>query len=108
MSIRAVSTRDFYEVVTKTSTRDYILVDFCADWCQPCKKIAPKIEQLARNYDRVTFIQIDADKSPELMDKYGVESIPSFLIFKKGDLHPVVGVRGAYFDKVKRVLDELE
>lgn len=90
------------------SSRDYILVDFCAEWCQPCKKVAPKVEQLAQIYDRVRFVQLDADRSPELMDRYGVESIPSFLLFKRGSLEPVIGVRGPQLDKLKRILDEAQ
>lgn len=92
----------------KNSSQNHVFVDFCADWCQPCKKIAPKIEELAQKYDQVSFLQIDADESPELMTKYGVESIPSFLLFKKGDLHPLVGIRGAHLEKIKEALQRTQ
>jgi thioredoxin 1 len=104
MSVRPVSSKDFYETVMKSSPHEYIFVDFCADWCQPCKKIAPKIHQLAQEYDQVTFLQVDADRSEDLMFKYGVESIPSFLLFKRGDLCPVIGIRGAQLEKIKEAL----
>lgn len=104
MSVRPVSSEEFYEVVMKTSPHHYIFVDFCADWCQPCKKIAPKIENLAREYNHVTFLQVDADESEDLLERYGVESIPSFLLFKKGHLRPVTGIRGPHLEKIKEAL----
>lgn len=92
----------------KTSAQNYIFVDFCADWCQPCRKIAPKIRQLAQEYDRVEFLQVDADRSEDLMLKYRIESIPSFLLFKKGDLYPMIGIRGPQLDKIKEVLKGIQ
>jgi thioredoxin 1 len=60
-----------------------VLVDFWADWCGPCKQIAPVIEQLANEYDgKVKFVKVNIDDNPKTPAKYGVRSIPMLLIFK--------------------------
>jgi len=60
-----------------------VLVDFWAEWCGPCKRIAPVIEELANEYDgKVKFVKVNVDDNPETPVKYGVRSIPMLLIFK--------------------------
>ncbi len=88
----AVTDADFEETVVKASTP--VLVDFWADWCVPCKMIAPIVEDLAKEYDgRVVFVKLDVDANPETSIKYGIRSIPTLLVFKKGK--PVEQVVGA-------------
>jgi thioredoxin 1 len=62
-----------------------VLVDFWAVWCQPCKRIAPVVEELAREYDgRLKVGKLDVDNNPETSMKFGVRSIPTLLVFKGG------------------------
>jgi len=61
------------------------LVDFYADWCGPCKMIAPIIEELAKENPNVKIGKINVDASPELAVKYGVMSIPTLIVFKDGE-----------------------
>jgi thioredoxin 1 len=62
-----------------------VLVDFWADWCAPCKMIAPIVEDLAEEYDgRVKFAKLDVDSNPQTAMSYGVRGIPTLLIFKGG------------------------
>jgi thioredoxin 1 len=62
-----------------------VLVDFWADWCAPCKMIAPIVEDLAEEYDgRVKFAKLDVDSNPQTAMNYGVRGIPTLLIFKGG------------------------
>ena len=62
-----------------------VLVDFWAEWCAPCKMIAPVVEELATEYDgRVKFAKVDVDSNPQTAMSLGVRSIPMLIIFKAG------------------------
>ena len=88
----AVTDADFEEQVENATTP--VLVDFWADWCAPCKMIAPIVEELANEYDgKVTFAKVDVDTNPETSIKFGIRSIPTLLVFKGGQ--PVDQVVGA-------------
>ncbi len=64
-----------------------VLVDFYADWCGPCKMMMPVVEKLAETYDgKVKVGKVNSDENNELAAKYGIMSIPSFLIIKKGEV----------------------
>src|SRR3990167_6683378 len=66
-----------------------VFVDFYADWCGPCKFTEPIIHDLAEaeNYkDAVKFVKVDVDANPELAQKYNIFSIPTFMIFSKGNV----------------------
>ena len=61
------------------------LVDFWADWCGPCKMVAPVIERLAKEYDgRMTFAKVNVDELPEISNRYSVRSIPTLIVFRGG------------------------
>jgi thioredoxin 1 len=71
-----------------------VLVDFWAEWCGPCKMIAPVVDELANEYDgQIKFTKLNVDFNPQTSAKYGVRSIPTLLIFKNGA--PVDQVVGA-------------
>lgn len=64
-----------------------VLVDFWAPWCGPCRAVAPVIDELAKTYaGKARVVKIDIDESPELAQEYGVTSIPSFFLFKDGEV----------------------
>lgn len=69
------------------------LVDFWADWCGPCRMIAPTIEELAKEYDgRLKVCKLDVDSNQRTSQEYAVRSIPSLLLFKNGEVvETVVG-----------------
>ena len=88
----AVTDSDFQDVVLKSDTP--VLVDFWADWCAPCKMIAPIVEELSEEYDgKIIFAKVDVDSSPLTAAEYGIRSIPTLLVFKDGS--PVDQVVGA-------------
>lgn len=72
-----------------------VLVDFFATWCGPCKMIAPLIEQVAEEYKgKVVVVKIDVDEEPDLAAQYGVESIPTVILFKDGQpMNVEIGAR---------------
>ena len=62
-----------------------VLVDFWADWCAPCRAMAPVIEDLAQRFEgRATLAKVDVDANPGLAERYGIRSIPSLLFFSNG------------------------
>jgi len=64
-----------------------VIVDFWAEWCGPCKMIAPTLEQLETELEgHVKIVKLDVDSNPESPKAYGVRSIPTLLIFNRGEL----------------------
>ena len=64
-----------------------VLVDFWAEWCGPCKMLTPTIEAIAEEYkDKSSIVKINVDDAPAIATKYGIRSIPSILLFSKGEV----------------------
>lgn len=73
-----------------------VLVDFWADWCGPCKMVAPVLEEIAGTHaDRLTIAKLDVDANPETMRDYGVLSLPTMMLFSGGKpVKSIVGAKG--------------
>jgi thioredoxin 1 len=64
-----------------------VLVDFWAEWCGPCKQIAPALEEISSEMsDRLTVVKINIDENPNTPSKYGVRGIPTMMVFKDGQV----------------------
>ncbi|CAN5302142.1 thioredoxin [soil metagenome] len=85
-------TDDSFEAEVRKSDK-LTLVDFWADWCGPCRMIAPTVEELAKEYDgRLKVCKLDVDSNQRTAQEYSVRSIPSLLFFKNGEVvETVVG-----------------
>ncbi|KAF5017467.1 hypothetical protein F66182_10601 [Fusarium sp. NRRL 66182] len=85
-----------------------VVADFYADWCGPCKQIAPFYESLADTLSRpniVTFVKVNSDNNPDLSQEYSVSSLPTFLVFRDGKV--IDQVQGADPQRLKSVLQKL-
>ena len=82
------------------------LVDFWADWCQPCHMMAPTVEALAKEYgDRLLVAKLDVDANPMTTAKYGIRGIPALLLFKDGQLmQQIVGVKPK--EEIARIIEQ--
>mgnify|MGYP004552626663 CR=1 FL=1 len=106
MAVTKVNEQNFQtEVLSSAQT---VLVDFYADWCGPCKMLAPTVAELAEEYEgRVRVGKLNVDEQPELAIRYKVASIPTLLLFRNGE--PVAKSVG-YCEKAEltALLDRVE
>ncbi|GJL91453.1 thioredoxin TrxA [Hyphococcus sp.] len=65
---------------------DIVLIDFWAEWCGPCKQIAPALDEIAKDYEgKLTVAKVNIDENPETPGRYGVRGIPTLMIFSGGE-----------------------
>jgi thioredoxin 1 len=102
--IDAVTDATFDADVTASSTP--ILVELGASWCPPCRAMAPVLAEIARErQERLRVVTVDSDANPEIVERFGVMSVPTLLLFSGGrQVHRVVGYTAK--PKLLRILDE--
>ena len=84
--IKHVSDATFDKEVLQSSTP--VLVDYWAEWCGPCKMIAPVLEDMAKEYaGRLTVAKLDIDANPGITSQFGIRGIPTLILFKAGKPH---------------------
>ena len=85
MSVGKVSDATFEAEVLKSSNP--VVVDFWAEWCGPCRMIAPALEEIAGSMgEKVKIVKLNVDENPNVAQKYGIMSIPTLMIFKNGEM----------------------
>ena len=106
-AVPAVTDDDFEAQVLNAG--QVVLVDFWAEWCAPCRMIAPLVEALASELgDRVKVVRLDIDASPQVTRRLGVMSIPTLIIFKDGQAADrTVGYRSGMKGDLKQKLEAL-
>lgn len=105
MSHVAVGDQTFEEEVVKSERA--VLVDFWAEWCGPCKMLEPIIDELANEMGgKVKFAKVDVDTNQEVASKYNILSIPTVILFKKGEpVSQLIGVqpKERYLEEINKV-----
>ena len=77
------------------ANNDLLLVDFWAEWCGPCKSMHPIFTRMAKKYKQVRFARVNVDNAQDIAMRYGVQSIPTFIMFKNGEIvNQMVGAVG--------------
>ena len=84
MAILHVNDNEFDREVLQDSGT--VLVDFWATWCGPCRRLAPILEELSGQHPELKIVKVDVDENRELALRYGIESIPTLLVFKGGQV----------------------
>ena len=84
-NIQNITEEDFEAEVLQS--QQPVLVDYWAEWCGPCKVIAPLLEDVAKEYaDRLKIAKVDIDKNQTVPARYGIRGVPTLMIFKNGDV----------------------
>lgn len=85
MAVKKTSDQAFETEVLQSARP--VLVDFWAEWCGPCRQIAPFLEEMAAEYgDKLDVVKVNIDENPNTPTKYGVRGIPTLMLFKNGEL----------------------
>ena len=85
MAVGKVSDANFEAEVLKSASP--VVVDFWAEWCGPCKMIAPALEEISGSVgEKLKIVKLNVDENPETAQKYGIISIPTLLMFKNGEI----------------------
>ena len=90
-AVTSVTIDTFDKVVIQSP--NFVMVDFWATWCGPCKMVSPIVEELAKEYEgKVTFAKVNTDENPDLASRYNIRGIPTLIFFKEGNvLDQVIG-----------------
>ena len=92
MSVIAVNKHNFQEEILNSNK--HVLIDFFADWCGPCQRILPVLEEIARENPDIKVGKINVDEQPELASKFRVYTIPALFVIKNGQvIEQAIGVQ---------------
>jgi thioredoxin 1 len=93
------------ESVNEIPAKGIVVMDFYANWCGPCKRIAPAFETLAGTFKNATFLKVNVDESPDLTEQFDVNAMPTFVFLVDGKLYQKV--EGADLNQIIAILQNL-
>ena len=85
MSVHSIESSDDFKTQLQSAKDSLVIVDFYADWCGPCKNIAPYVAELAEKHPDVKFLKVNVDKNRDVMTSEGVMSLPTFIAYKNNE-----------------------
>lgn len=107
MVIKDISTEEFDEILANTTVP--VILDLWAEWCHPCKRIKPYLEEIAKTHSgKVHVVRVNVDHHPEVATRYGVMGIPTVIFFKDGkEVTRLIGAqpKKAYLKKLEEILE---
>jgi len=106
MPIHSLKTIEEFNIVV--NKYQYIMIDFFANWCGPCKQIAPFVEELSNNptFSHIYFCKIDVDEIDEVANMFNIQSLPTFLILKERNV--INKLEGASREKLVNLVSQLK
>ncbi|CCU78766.1 unnamed protein product [Blumeria hordei] len=103
MVIHTITSLDGYRELVRNHER--VVVQFTADWCGPCKTIAPKLQELSEEFKNIHFTSANVDHSLDLCAEFNIKSIPSFIAVKNGNKNGHI-VGGSY-SSLRQIIEDL-
>lgn len=103
MTIKHLETEESFDEALKSAKEKIVVVDFYADWCGPCKRLAPALEQLAGKHGNVHFYKVNVEENVDIAKRYKISAMPTILFFKSREqVDKVVGA------DITKITDKLE
>jgi thioredoxin 1 len=96
------------KVITEVSdipAKGHVIIDFFANWCGPCKRIAPVFSELSEKVPEITFLKVDVDESEELAQQFSVSALPTFVVISNGKV--VKRIEGADLNGIVEIIQTL-
>lgn len=101
MSVTVINDEKDFENLVKRNKKDYVVLLISSSLCEPCKRITPRLEELAKSFeDRITFSKVDCEINDNLRQQYGIDLVPTFLLFKLGEENPAGVYQNSNYDLV--------
>ncbi|KOX71264.1 Thioredoxin-2 [Melipona quadrifasciata] len=100
--IHILSLQDDLKSQLEKAGDNLVVIDFFATWCGPCKMIAPKLEELSKEMEKVVFLKVDVDECEDITSEYEITSMPTFVFIKNNK----VTFSGANYDKLKSTIEK--
>ena len=103
MSVIHLENNNFNEIINNNK---FVVVDFFANWCGPCKMLSPVIEDLSNEMSNITFLKVNVDNNSEIAEQFQIMSIPALIFFKDGKvISKTVGFQPK--ETLKKYIDEI-
>ncbi|ESO03718.1 hypothetical protein HELRODRAFT_173420 [Helobdella robusta] len=94
------------ESTIRNASNKTIIIDFCAEWCVPCKALSPKLKDFAKSCPNIILVKVDVDDAEDVADKYGVTVLPTFVVIRNGCMADKL--IGSELDKIEKMFKKYD